>query len=119
MHRDGALDEELAEGWRFSEANTSLNLISAPPSSGEGGHLHHGGGPGMVSEALGPAAQPPFIPQQLLDTCADLDHQVSLSPVAQLCVACSILYIYLPDRDCLKSLECLDEHIAVQLMPHT
>ena len=38
----------------------------------------------MVSEALGPAAQPPFIPQQLLDTCADLDCQVSLSPVAHL-----------------------------------
>lgn len=81
--RDGGLDEEPASSWKCSEAPTHLALLTPPLSSVPAAAispvavtLGPPSMPGMVSEALGPAAQPPFIPRELLVACGDLDAQV-------------------------------------------
>lgn len=87
--RDGGL-EELAGGcaWAMCQASTPLALLTPPlpeaaATSGAAAAVAAamtgagtgalGPALGLVSEALGPTAQPPFIPAELLGSCAAMD----------------------------------------------
>ncbi|GAX80940.1 hypothetical protein CEUSTIGMA_g8375.t1 [Chlamydomonas eustigma] len=77
MLRDGGLDEQLSGMWKFAQSDTPLLLLSLEGAPHVSAHQHLLPQAGMVSEALGPAAQPPFVSAELLQACHVLDEQVT------------------------------------------